>query len=82
LHQYASKFELNNEKWHFLTGSKDDTYIYSKLLGIGYKKFENGLYGHSNIISLLSDSGEIIYQMEGIHANRNEIVKLINNLSE
>ncbi len=81
LKQYASKFELDNDKWHFLRGSKDDTYQYSKLLGFGYKKFENGMYGHSNIISLLNESGEIIYQIEGIHANRDEIVKLINSLS-
>lgn len=81
LNKYAAKFELNDDKWSFLTGKKDDIYQYSKLLGIGYKKFENGMYGHANIISLLNGSGEIVYQIEGIHSNRTELVKLINTLS-
>jgi protein SCO1/2 len=78
LKKYASNFELDNKNWQFLTGSKDDIYQYSKLLGIQYKKFENGMYGHSNIITLLSTTGEIIYQIEGIHANIKPITELIN----
>ncbi|MCB9426499.1 MAG: SCO family protein [Flavobacteriales bacterium] len=82
LNKYANQFELDSEKWTFLTGSTDNTYQYSKLLGIGYKKFENGMYGHSNILSLLNKDGEIVYQIEGIHADRTEIVKIIENLSK
>ncbi len=80
--EFAADFDLDNEKWHFLTGGKDDIYEYSKLLGIGYKRFEDGMYGHSNILSLLNESGEIIYQIEGIHADRKELVQLINKLSK
>lgn len=79
--EFASDFDLPSTDWHFLTGNKDDIYQYSKLLGIGYKRFENGMYGHSNILSLINESGEIVYQIEGIHANREELVELMNKLA-
>ena len=82
LSEFSADYELDSKKWHFLTGDKDDIYQYSKLLGIGYKRFENGMYGHSNILSLLNESGEIIYQLEGIHTNRKELVQLMNELSQ
>jgi len=80
LNKYAENFDLDENMWKFLRGDKDATYQYSKLLGIGYKKFENGMYGHSNILSLLNESGEIIYQIEGIHVDNSELISIINSL--
>jgi len=77
---YANDLDLNMNRWSLLNGDVNAVNDISSKLGISYKKFENGAFGHSNIISLLNKNGEIIYQLEGIHANRIELVNIINSL--
>ena len=77
LKEYASQFDVNESRWSLLTGSKDNIYLFSKILDLGYKKFENGMYGHANIVTLLNEKGEIIYQQEGLKKNNKEFVRLI-----
>ena len=81
LKEYANQFDVNENRWSLLTGSKDDIYLFSKLLDLGYKRFENGMYGHANIISLLNKNGEIVYQQEGLKKNNDEFIRLIEEMS-
>ncbi len=80
LSAYANDMDLDNSRWSLLHGEvKAIDAIVSKL-GVSYKRFENGAFGHSNVLTLLNPRGEIIYQLQGIHANREELVALINQL--
>lgn len=80
LGDYAEKMDLNVSRWSLLNGDVAAINDVASKLGVSYKKFENGAFGHSNIISLLNKEGEIIYQLEGIHANNEQLVSLINKL--
>lgn len=80
LKSYAQDMGIDNERWSLLNGNQKAVSELSDRLGVSYKKFENGAFGHSNVISLLNSNGEIIYQLEGIHADKTELVKLLNEI--
>ena len=79
LHQYADNFELD-ERWKLLNGNDVAVKSIAQSLGVSYKKFENGAFGHSNVISLLNKKGEIVYQLEGIHAERSKLLAILNGI--
>ncbi len=80
LSAYANDMNLDNNRWALLHGEVKAIDAIVSNLGVSYKRFENGAFGHSNVLSLLNPKGEIIYQLQGIHANREELVALINQL--
>lgn len=76
---YREKAGLTKENWAFLSGANpDEIQELAAVLGVKYKKEENGLYTHSNIITLLNTEGEIIYSLEGLKKDSSELVKLVN----
>ena len=77
---YSKDMSLDNDRWQLLNGTVGAIDAMAMKLGVSYKKFENGAFGHSNVISLLNQGGEIIYQLEGIHADKTALVDLINSL--
>jgi len=80
LSAYARDMELDTRRWSLLHGEVKAIDAIVAKLGVSYKRFENGAFGHSNVLTLLNPKGEIIYQLQGIHANREELVTLINQL--
>lgn len=82
LREYASQpgFGLDQSRWKFLYGNKDNIFHYSTYLGITYKRFESGAYGHSNSILLLNKKGEIVYQLDGIHTDNKELVTVLKRM--
>lgn len=66
LARYASKMELENERWTLLTGQSDDVLEMAALMGVRYRRMGDGEYAHSNMITVLDESGVIIYQQNGL----------------
>lgn len=51
--------------WNLLHGSRDDVLEIAALLGVKFKKEEQGQFVHSNLITVLNEKGEITYQQIG-----------------
>lgn len=76
LKSYRNKSNLEKNNWFLLTGNSNDVQELAAVLGVKYKKEENGMYSHSNIITLLNKEGEIIYSLEGLNKDSSELVSL------
>lgn len=67
LHQLAPNWEL-------LRGAADDVQELGALLGVKYKKDARGQFAHSNLITLLSQEGEVLTQQSGLNQPGRDIV--------
>lgn len=63
---FAATKGLSPDQWTLLRGEADDVMEMAALLGMRYKKMPDGEFAHSNIITLLSLRGEIVYQQKGL----------------
>ncbi len=75
---YAKGHDLDTEQWTLLQGEKEKTRELSNLLGVEYKQYENGTFGHTNYLILLNEEGEIIYRLNGIHVPNEDLVAFMN----
>lgn len=51
-----------DDKWVFLNGSDDDVRMLANTMNIRYQFAEGGMINHSNVISVLDESGKMIEQ--------------------
>ncbi len=66
LKAYMKKRTLDEALWTFLSADKDSTVRELALvLGINYKRLADGDFSHSNILTLLSSEGKILFQVNG-----------------
>ena len=79
LKSFYNKMSLD-EHWLLLHGSEEQVRELSVLLNVSYKKGHDGIYAHSNIITVLDTAGTIRFQQEGLGADAKEILSNINNL--
>lgn len=76
LKQYADQKMLGNN-WTLLHGTPDEVRLMSMLLGVQYTALEGGGFNHSNVITILDESGSIYKQIEGLDISINHAVKEI-----
>jgi protein SCO1/2 len=80
---YRDSRHLTSKTWTLLRGESDDVLELAALLGVKYKEDANGQFAHSNIITVLNASGEIVHQQVGLGQDINDTVreldKLLNN---
>ena len=75
LHDYKERIGLAGPRWTFLTGTPTGVRQLSMLLGIKYRKDgESGEIMHDNKIMLLSEEGEIVGRLEGLHQDEKELL--------
>ncbi len=79
---YAVKQSLDSDRWTFLRGSAGDILELANLLGVKYKKLYDGEFSHSNIITLLNEEGEVVYQLNGLGADPAPIIEEAEELLE
>jgi protein SCO1 len=77
LNEFAKMKSLDRDKWTLLTGSEESILELAALIGFKYKKENDGQYSHSNIINILSEEGEIVYQHQGLNQ---DVTLAANNL--
>jgi protein SCO1/2 len=80
--KYAKEKNLSSDRWSLLKGSKDNIMDLSMMLGFKYTKNENGAFSHTNLISFLNKSGEIIHQNEGLSLDIDSISTVIASLDK
>jgi len=70
LRQFMNKNEMSPERWTLLSGNEGEIRELAAVVGFRYKKSSLMDYAHSNLVTLLNPSGEIIYQEEGFGGNK------------
>lgn len=61
-----------SEQWHLLHGDSDAVSELAALLGVKYRREANGMFSHSNLITVLNREGEIAHQRNGLQGGLEE----------
>lgn len=65
LKAFAQERKLDPKNWTLLRGDENDVRLLAMALETEYKAVENNEVSHSNLISVLDEQGEILYQAKG-----------------
>lgn len=71
LAKYRNERDLDAQ-WHFLHGDADAVSELAALLGVKYRKEANGMFSHSNLITVLNREGEIVHHRSGLQGGLDE----------
>lgn len=77
---YANREQLNIPGWHFLSGERSEIRELAMLLGVEYRERSDGMFDHSNLITVLDEEGRIAERIEGLGQPTDRAVSLIHNL--
>ncbi len=66
LHTYREGHELAADSWVLLRGAPDEIRELAAVLGVQYKRDAQGMFEHSNLITVLNPEGEIVHQRAGL----------------
>lgn len=61
-----------SQQWHLLHGGSDAVSELAALLGVKYRREANGMFSHSNLITVLNPEGEIVHQRNGLQGGLEE----------
>ncbi|MCB0466132.1 MAG: SCO family protein [Aequorivita sp.] len=81
LKAFAKENKMEDEKWLFLRGTKEDTREFAAVLAVNYKQISPMDFSHSNIISVFNQKGEMVNQQEGLGVDNKETVQTIIDLA-
>jgi protein SCO1/2 len=71
LADYRAKRGLDDQ-WTLLHGSADSVREIAALLGVKYQLTADGMFSHSNLITILNAEGEIVHQRTGLKGGIDE----------
>jgi protein SCO1 len=80
LRQYRTQHGLDANRWALLRGSADGVRELAAVLGVQFKQDARGQFSHSNRITLLNSTGEIVYQKTGLDFNAQPLVQRVTTL--
>ncbi len=66
LRAYADEKGLDKDRWHWLIGSPLLTRQLATLLGVQFRDAGNGVFAHSNIVTVLDSAGVPAARLEGL----------------
>ncbi|HMQ11795.1 MAG TPA: SCO family protein [Oligoflexia bacterium] len=82
LKEYAKKRKMNLNKWMLITSDNATVQELAVVLGVNYKKLQNGDIAHSNIIFLMDQSGVIKNKVVGLNKDVDSLIDSINKLNK
>ncbi len=71
---------VDQSRWSGLRGTDESVLEFSVAIGTRYRKLENNDFAHSNMITLLSQTGEIVHKQEGLGADSTEMIAALKKL--
>lgn len=82
LKSYAEAQGLDETRWTLLHGDATDVRELAVALGVKYKKLENGMFSHSNLISVLDPVGLVVHRQVGLNADPAPTIDAIRRLAK
>lgn len=79
---FLAQYKVDQQRWHGLRGDEDEILELSVALGIRYRKVTDTDFAHSNIIALLSPTGEIVHRQEGLGTDPSELIAVLRTLNK
>lgn len=79
LEKFANDMGLDAD-WVLLQGSEQTVRTLSVLLNVQFEKDADGNFSHSNLVSVLDNSGVLKYQKEGLEAEHKETINTLQKL--
>jgi len=80
LDTFARENFLDPSRWKLLYGESPDVMEVAAVLGVRYRKTTPLDYAHSNIITVLNEVGDVVYQQDGLGADPKVTVQKIRDL--
>lgn len=77
--EFMTRNKLEGKQWLFLRGDEEDTKDFANVVAMKYKKISPMEFTHSNIISVFSKTGDLVYQKEGVSIDINGTADQIKN---
>ncbi|MBK7888696.1 MAG: SCO family protein [Bacteroidetes bacterium] len=77
LKRFAKANKMDASHWIFLQGTESDTREFANVMAVKYKEISPLDFSHSNIISVIDRSGEMVFQQEGLGVNNKETINKI-----
>jgi protein SCO1/2 len=71
LAKYRTQRALD-DRWILLRGTDDSVRELAALLGVKYKQEADGMFAHSNLVTILNREGEITHQRQGLKGGLDE----------
>jgi protein SCO1 len=68
--------------WTLLHGSKEAVSEWAALLGVKYQQAANGMFAHSNQITVLNAEGEIVHQRNGLKGGLEEVAAAVTSAGQ
>jgi protein SCO1/2 len=81
LRAFRAKHELPTERWTLLRGTPEATRDLAAMIGFRYQPGSPTQFAHSLLISIVNQSGEIVFQQAGVGGMPNEAVAALVHLS-
>ena len=66
LRTYAASHAVDDARWYFLSGERAQVRALAMLLGVQFHDTGNGMFDHSNLITVLDRDGRIAHRVEGL----------------
>ena len=77
LKAYAASKDLDRDNWHWLVGSDLQTRQLATLLGVQYRDLGNGMFAHSNVVTVLDADGVPSARLEGLGVDTTPAVRAL-----
>lgn len=77
LRAFRAKHELPTERWTLLRGSTEATRELAGMVGFNYQPGSPTQYAHSLLISIINESGEIVFRQVGLGRGPKEAVEAL-----
>jgi protein SCO1 len=76
LAQFRGQRQLDAQ-WTLLHGDDGAVRELAALLGVKFKREADGMFAHSNLITILNSAGEVVHQRTGLKGGLNEAVQAL-----
>jgi protein SCO1 len=80
LEALAAKHKVDLTRWKFATSSESGVREISTVLGVQYRRIDNGEYSHSTKIVLLDRDGAMVTALEGLRQPPDELLAKLRGL--
>jgi protein SCO1/2 len=74
LRRYRERMRLDRERFTLLRGAASDVRELAQVVGVAYAKTEGAEIAHTQLVTVLDASGEVVHQQTGVTEDRERLI--------